>query len=356
MALGLLGLIHVTGERWAAQAPPPRAIFAPETLVYPGNAVRLQRAGRLLLVLQYWNGRNFEIGRLESADDGRSWMLAEPIASDSAASYYDPMVLRTARGHLLLGSHREGTLRFVLSRDDGRTWAERGRLVPPGGTAYAEVFLRWAGPLGRDRDRVALAYAAIDATGNTSWYELRASSDEGRTWSTPTVVGSADAIGDALRAGLGPVRSDGTLLAVFSRRARSNDTVEVNVARIDARSLKIEDGPRRITRVPDVAPGVGVFPIVAECPNGPVVLFSTWNRRGKGSLRILRSGADLEWGGGVYAGTEVVAQSGVLGGFGRVWLTQGWSLPTRAVYVAVPTSSSSRIEYLQVPELDSCRF
>jgi hypothetical protein len=330
----------------------PRTVFSPETLVFPGNVVRLERPRRLFQPVQYLSGLEFEIRSLQSADDGESWTLGAPIARDSGANYYDPMVLRTSKGQLLLGSHRDGALVFFLSRDQGRTWKQSGRLAAPAGISYVEAFLRRLVHAGSGAD-IALAYAAIPRRGDSSWYELRNSSDDGRTWSQPAIIGQGGAIPDAVRPGLGPVGSDGTLLVAFSRRKPNSDTVEVHLVRMGAQSLDTRYGPVRIVVVPDVAPGVGVLPIIAECEDGPAVLLSTWNRKGVGRL-MMYSAVDL-----LTARTDparqLVVQPGSSGGFGRLWITEGWSAHTHGVFVVVPTPSRSRIDDLSLPELDGCR-
>lgn len=128
-----------------------------------------------------------------SNDEGRSWselgqIVAMPFAADGE-TVGDPTIVSLPSGTLISvyrnrfienGSHR---LQASASFDGGRTWSFQGNIEASVGAARAKQ----ATLLVNSKGEVQVYYAKEEAGGFEDLL-LRTSSDEGKTWSTPTVV------------------------------------------------------------------------------------------------------------------------------------------------------------------------
>lgn len=227
--------------------------------------------------------------------------------------------VRTVRdpGTLVVAFHGDG-IRFFRSDDDGEHWRAHSHLEPPSGFQYVEASLRVLPAPRAERSRLLLACGKVEPTTRTAQLELRVSTDRGRTWSQPRVMASGGTTGDGARVGLGPPRSDGTLVASYSYRATEEGPVQVRVVRVSVDSLDPVSVPITVVTVAKVTSGAGVFPLPAECPGGTIVVYSSWMWDGWGSIWTVPLTDPA-------SEPQILAERSDVGnGYGRVWFLSDW--------------------------------
>ena len=112
---------------------------------------------------------------MESRDGGRTWGGFAPL--DPGQARNETALLYLGDGKWLAAARRSALYGY-LSADNGKTWQALGRLTNPG---------QHPGHLLRLRDgRILLSYG--NRTGTVHAVEVRASADEGKTWSDPMRV------------------------------------------------------------------------------------------------------------------------------------------------------------------------
>jgi hypothetical protein len=114
---------------------------------------------------------------LFSKDDGRTWGDAAVIGADD---YNETVVLRSSSSRWLAASrtYSDRRLDLFVSTDEGKTWNRSGPLTLP--NQHPGHFLRLAD------GRILLTYGVRERS--HQGVSIRLSSDEGRTWSAPTML------------------------------------------------------------------------------------------------------------------------------------------------------------------------
>jgi hypothetical protein len=174
-------------------------------------------------------------------------------------------------------------------------------------------------------------------------------------WSDAVWIGDGGAIRDGLRAGLGP--SEGRVVhAVYSYRATPKDSVQVRLVSLDAATLWPLSQPVTVAQVAPVFEGISVFPVLASCPDGLHVYYSTWVSGPPVGIYEIVIDSLAMTAGRARPAREVIERRNMLTGFGRVWFVRMWDNVPRLVYGENLDQTHSRIVSLPVSDISHCTF
>ena len=340
------GLVALPLSSVSAQISSPWFPF--DTCLYLGNTIRGRQPGHLITALDLRHNGRFWIQMAESADDGRSWQIAAVAARDDAHDLWDPAVARLSDGSLLLEFHGGGVMTIMRSTDEGAHWTRVTVFLGRFSEGYWQP-LPPAEPNGAPR--LALLYAQTAIT-QTSMYWVRTTTD-GSQWSDAVFVGDAGGIWDGTRASLGPVESDsgGIVHAVYSYRPTPTDSVRIMLATLDAHTLARRSPADTLLTVdlPQPWKGIGVFPVIAACPDGVHVIYDQHAPGAPVAVQALwEVTRDRQ-------PKAFLIRGPMLTGFGRPWFVRLWSGVPQLSWPELPDGPHTKVFSLQRPDLANCQ-